>query len=41
MNSNADIAQTNSIAASIASNVARLSEALNNHMRNSFQPDRR
>ena len=41
MNSNADIAQTNSIAASIASNAARLSEALNNHMRNSFQPDSR
>ncbi|MEM5469513.1 MAG: plasmid partitioning protein RepA [Sulfitobacter sp.] len=41
MNSNADIAQTSSIAASIASNAARLSEALNNHMRNSFQPDSR
>ena len=32
---------TISIAASIASNAARLSEALNNHMRNSFQPDSR
>jgi len=41
MNSNANIAQTSSIAASIASNAARLSEALNNHMRNSFQPDSR
>ncbi len=30
-----------SIAASIASNASRLSEALNNHMRNSFQPDSR
>ncbi|MDR6267547.1 MULTISPECIES: plasmid partitioning protein RepA [Roseobacteraceae] len=41
MNSNANIAQTNSIAASIASNADRLSKALNNHMRNSFQPDSR
>ena len=41
MNSNANIAQSKSIAASIASNAARLSEALNNHMRNSFQPDSR
>ena len=41
MNSNANTAQTSSIAASIASNAARLSEALNNHMRNSFQPDSR
>ena len=41
MNSNANIAQTSSIAASIASNAARLSEALNNHMHNSFQPDSR
>ena len=32
---------SNSIAASIASNAARLSEALNIHMRNSFQPDSR
>ncbi|MBR9862253.1 MAG: plasmid partitioning protein RepA [Rhodobacteraceae bacterium] len=31
----------NSIAASIASNAARLSEALNSHMRNSFQPESR
>jgi chromosome partitioning protein len=41
MNSDGNIAQTSSIAASIASNAARLSEALNNHMRNSFQPDSR
>jgi len=33
--------ETSSIAASISSNAARLSEALNNHMRNSFQPDSR
>ncbi|AZV80840.1 plasmid partitioning protein RepA (plasmid) [Parasedimentitalea marina] len=33
--------ETSSIAASIASNAARLSDALNNHMRNSFQPDSR
>ncbi|EKE69360.1 plasmid partitioning protein RepA [Celeribacter baekdonensis] len=32
---------SSSIAASIASNAARLSEALNTHMRNSFQPDSR
>ncbi|MCQ0090834.1 plasmid partitioning protein RepA [Roseovarius sp. M141] len=32
---------TSAIAASIASNAARLSEALNAHMRNSFQPDSR
>lgn len=30
-----------SIAASISANATRLSEALNNHMRNSFQPDSR
>lgn len=36
-----DTATTSSIAASIASNAARLSDALNNHMRNSFQPDSR
>jgi len=41
MNSNGNIAQTSSIAASIASNANRLSEALNYHMRNSFQPDSR
>ncbi|MDE0850479.1 plasmid partitioning protein RepA [Yoonia sp.] len=34
-------AEISPIAASIASNAARLSEALNNHMRNSFQPDSR
>lgn len=33
--------ETGSIAASIASNATRLSEALNSHMRNSFQPDSR
>ncbi|WP_295512935.1 plasmid partitioning protein RepA [uncultured Sulfitobacter sp.] len=33
--------ESSSIAASIASNAARLSEALNTHMRNSFQPDSR
>ena len=32
---------TSSIAASIAANAVRLSEALNNHMRNSFQPESR
>ena len=41
MNSNMKTVATSSIAASIASNAARLSEALNNHMRNSFQPDSR
>ena len=41
MNSNMKTVTTSSIAASIASNAARLSEALNNHMRNSFQPDSR
>ena len=41
MNSNTNSAQISSIAASIASNADRLSEALNTHMRNSFQPDSR
>jgi chromosome partitioning protein len=41
MNLNTKTVTTNSIAATIASNAARLSEALNNHMRNSFQPDSR
>jgi chromosome partitioning protein len=41
MNLDIKTVATNSIAASIASNAARLSEALNNHMRNSFQPDSR
>ena len=41
MNSGMKTTESNSIAASIASNAARLSEALNNHMRNSFQPDSR
>ncbi|MEP2640690.1 plasmid partitioning protein RepA [Roseobacter sp.] len=39
MNTTAKIAHKQSIATSIASNAARLSEALNSHMRNSFQPD--
>jgi chromosome partitioning protein len=41
VNSNMKTVATSSVAASIASNAARLSEALNNHMRNSFQPDSR
>ncbi|WP_333826487.1 plasmid partitioning protein RepA [Pararhodobacter sp.] len=41
MNSTSDTPVSGSIAASIAANAARLSEALNNHMRNSFQPDSR
>lgn len=41
MNSTADNSQASSIAASIASNANRLSEALNDHMRNSFRPDSR
>ena len=41
MNSNKNIAQPISVAASIELNAACLSEALNNHMRNSFQPDSR
>lgn len=41
MNSDIKTVASSSIAASIASNAARLSEALNNHMRNSFQPDSR
>ncbi|MDF1671275.1 MAG: plasmid partitioning protein RepA [Pelagimonas sp.] len=41
MNSDSNNAQTSTIAASIAANAARLSEALNHHMRNSFQPDSR
>ncbi|KPD11029.1 plasmid partitioning protein RepA [Phaeobacter sp. 11ANDIMAR09] len=41
MDSDIKTAQASSIAASIAANAARLSEALNNHMRNSFQPDSR
>jgi len=41
MNSKVGILNSNSIAASIAANASRLSEALNNHMRNSFQPDSR
>ena len=41
MNSNAGFPETNSIAASISANAARLSDALNQHMRNSFQPESR
>lgn len=41
MNSTKGISNSSSIAASIAANASRLSEALNNHMRNSFQPDSR
>jgi len=41
MNSIGNTPVSGSIAASIAANAARLSEALNNHMRNSFQPDSR
>ena len=41
MNSTANLSNSGSIAASIAANASRLSEALNNHMRNSFQPDSR
>ena len=41
MNSTAKLSNSGSIAASIAANASRLSEALNNHMRNSFQPDSR
>jgi len=41
MNSMSSTPASGSIAASIAENAARLSEALNNHMRNSFQPESR
>ena len=41
MNTTANLSNSGSIAASIAANASRLSEALNNHMRNSFQPDSR
>lgn len=41
MNSIGKTPVSGSIAASIAENAARLSEALNNHMRNSFQPESR
>lgn len=41
MDSDMKTAEASPIAASIAANAARLSEALNNHMRNSFQPDSR
>lgn len=39
MNSNNDLPTPGSVAETISRNAARLSEALNNHMRNSFQPD--
>lgn len=38
---NSTVGTSNSIAASITANASRLSEALDNHMRNSFQPDSR
>jgi len=38
---NSTVGTSNSIAASITANATRLSEALDNHMRNSFQPDSR
>ncbi|HHX91258.1 MAG TPA: plasmid partitioning protein RepA [Paracoccus sp.] len=41
MNNTGPSPVTGSIAASIAANAARLSEALDNHMRNSFQPESR
>lgn len=41
MNTSNNIHVSGSIAASIAANAARLSDALNNHMRNSFQPESR
>lgn len=41
MNTKADFANPGSIAASIASNAVRLSDALDYHMRNSFQPESR
>lgn len=41
MNTTGTTPATGSIAASIAANAARLSEALDNHMRNSFQPESR
>jgi chromosome partitioning protein len=41
MNSKADFPGAKSIAASISANATRLSDALNHHMRNSFQPESR
>lgn len=41
MNSKAEFPDAKSIAASISANAARLSDALNHHMRNSFQPESR
>ena len=41
MNTKAEFPGAKSIAASISTNAARLSDALNHHMRNSFQPESR
>jgi len=41
MSSKTELSSAKSIAASISSNAARLSDALNHHMRNSFQPESR
>lgn len=41
MNGKAEFPGTKSIAGSISANAARLSDALDHHMRNSFQPDSR
>ena len=41
MNSTAEFPSAKSIAASISADAARLSDALNQHMRNSFQPESR
>ncbi|WP_417722060.1 plasmid partitioning protein RepA [Salipiger sp.] len=41
MNTTADFPGAKSIAASISANAARLSDALDHHMRNSFQPESR
>jgi len=41
MNGKAEFSDTKSIAASISANAARLSDALDHHMRNSFQPESR
>ncbi|NIY95841.1 plasmid partitioning protein RepA [Salipiger sp. HF18] len=41
MDTTTEISESNSIAAFIAANATRLSEALNHHMRNSFQPESR
>lgn len=41
MDSSTNLSAPGSIAGTISANAARLSEALNNHMRNSFQPESR